>query len=85
MAAVADWRSREDFSPKERLALEYAERMTFTDQDVTDAFFGRLREAFSEPALVQLTACVSMENFRSKFNNSFRIESNGLCPLPAPE
>lgn len=85
MAGAADWRKQGEFSPRERLALEYAERMTYTDQEVTDEFFDRLKEEFSEPALVQLTACISMENFRSKFNVSFRVESNALCPLPAAD
>ncbi len=83
--AIADWREREDFAPRERLALEYAERMTYTDQDVSDEFFERLKKEFDEPALVQLTATICMENFRSKFNVSFRIQSNGLCPLPVKD
>jgi len=82
MAAVAEWRTSDVFAPKEKLALEYAERMTDSAQDVTDEFYRRLEEAFDEPALVQLTAGIAMENFRSKFNVSFRVESNGLCPLP---
>ena len=85
MLALADWRTRDEFSPREGLALEYAERMTYSDQDVTDGFFDRLREEFSEAAIVQLTACICMENFRSKFNTSFRVEANGLCPLPAAD
>ena len=81
MAAVDEWRTREDFTAKERLALEYAERMTYSDQDVTDEFFEQLRGEFSEPALVQLTACIALENFRSKFNVSFRVEANGCCAM----
>jgi alkylhydroperoxidase family enzyme len=83
--AIEDWRDREEFSPRERLALEYAERVTYTDQDVTDEFFEQLKKEFDESALVQMTASICMENFRSKFNVSFRIESNGLCPLPVKD
>ena len=55
----------------------------FDDNDRVRRNFAA-EEAFDEPALVQLTAGIAMENFRSKFNVSFRVESNGLCPLPLP-
>jgi hypothetical protein len=46
----------------ERLALEYAERITYTDQKVDDdAFFARLKQHFTEAQIVELTAAVALE------------------------
>lgn len=71
------------FSPRERLALELAERMTHTNKRVTEKFFNRLKKHFTDEELVELAAVIAMENFRSKFNPVFAVESHGLCPLPA--
>jgi alkylhydroperoxidase family enzyme len=69
------------FSPMERDALEYAERMTITGEKVTDELWARLRGHFSEAQLVELTAAVALENFRSKFNVPLGIEAQGFCVL----
>ena len=82
LADILDWRDSPRFSPDERLALEYAERITATDQSVDEAFFARLRGAFSEAQVVELTAAIAMENFRSKFNPPLGIEAQGFCMVP---
>ena len=69
------------FSERERVALEYAEAITVTGQKVTDTLFERLRRSFSESEIVELTAAVALENFRSKFNVALGIESQGFCPI----
>ena len=79
---VNDWRKSDAFDRRERLALELSERMTYTRRQVTDAFFARLRAAFSEGELVELAAAIALENFRSKFNPVFAVESAGSCDLP---
>lgn len=74
--------SSDAFSAREQLALEYAERITMSDQDVDEAFFSKLQNEFCEPAqIVALTAIVAFENFRSKFNHALLVESNGVCPV----
>ncbi len=83
LAAVANWRDSGLFSEAERLALEYAERITYTDRTVDDAFFARLRQHYSEAQLVELTAAVALENFRSKFNPTLGVEAQGFCLLPS--
>ncbi|MCW5745602.1 MAG: carboxymuconolactone decarboxylase family protein [Alphaproteobacteria bacterium] len=82
MAAVADWRTSDLFSPAERAALDYAERMTITGQRVDDALFDRLRALFDEAQIVELTAAVALENFRSKFNVPLQVEAQGFCIVP---
>lgn len=82
MRQVADWRSSTLFSDAERAALEYAERMTITGQRVDDALFERLKQHFDEPQLVELTAAIALENFRSKFNVPLQVDAQGFCIVP---
>ena len=81
---AANWRGSALFSEEERLALEYAERITITSERVDDALFARLKARFSEAQIVELTAAVALENFRSKFNPSLGVEGQGFCLLPRP-
>jgi alkylhydroperoxidase family enzyme len=78
---VPTWRESSLFSPVERDALEYAERVTITGEKVTEELFARLRGHFSEAQMVELTAVVALENFRSKFNPPLGIEAQGFCVL----
>jgi alkylhydroperoxidase family enzyme len=82
LQAAANWRDSALFSAEERLALDYAECITITGRRVDDALFARLRARFSEAQLVELTAAVALENFRSKFNPPLGIEAQGFCLLP---
>ena len=79
---VATWRESALFSAMERDALEYAERITVTGDQVSDELFARLRSHFTEAQIVELTAAVALENFRSKFNVPLGVEAQGFCALP---
>ena len=78
---VPTWRTSELFSAMEKDALEYAEKMTITGEKVTDELWGRLRGHFTEAQLVELTAAVAVENFRSKFNVPLGVEAQGFCMI----
>jgi alkylhydroperoxidase family enzyme len=81
---VADFRRSPLFTAAEHVALELAEAMTATPPAVDDALFVRLQAHYDEAQLVELAAIVAQENFRSRFNTTFRVESQGFyCPLPA--
>jgi alkylhydroperoxidase family enzyme len=82
LAEVATWRDSRLFSEPEKVALEYAERMTITGQNVDDALFARLKQHYSEAQIVELTAAIALENFRSKFNPALGIEAQGFCLIP---
>ena len=69
IAGVANAASSELFSEGERAAIE---------------FFARVRSHFSEAQVVELTAAVALENFRSKFNVALGIEAQGFCVLKSP-
>ena len=81
-AALGDYKNNPLFSQREQLALEMAERMTYTNKRVTDKFFARLKRHFTDEELVELAAVIALENFRSKFNPVFGIEANNFCPVP---
>ncbi len=82
LAEVASWRTSSLFSAMERVALEYAERITYTDQKVDDAFFAEVKKHFSDAQIVELTAAIALENFRSKFNPTLGVEAQGFCMVP---
>ena len=82
LAEVTSWRDSKLFSAAERLALEYAERITYTDQKVDEALVDRLKKHYSDGQIVEMTAAIAMENFRSKFNPPLGIEAQGFCVVP---
>lgn len=82
LAELANWRGSVLFSGEEQAALDYAERMTITGERVDDALFARLQQHFSDAQIVELTAVIALENFRSKFNPALGIEAQGYCLLP---
>ena len=82
LAEVTTWRDSALFSEAERLALEYAERITYTDRRVDDALVDQLKRHYTEAQIVELTAAIAMENFRSKFNPALGIEAQGFCRVP---
>ena len=72
------------FDDRERVALEYAETVTRTGERVSDRLFERMRGHFTEAQIVELTAAVALENFRSKFNTALGIEAQGFCAVRPP-
>jgi alkylhydroperoxidase family enzyme len=82
LAEVTTWRDSTLFSEAERLALEYAERITYTDRKVDDALVADLKSHYSDAQIVELTAAIAMENFRSKFNPALGVEAQGFCMVP---
>ena len=78
---VPTWRVSGLFSQMEKDALEYAEKMTITGEKVTDDLWGRLRGHFTDAQLVELTAAIAVENFRSKFNVPLGVEAQGFCVI----
>lgn len=48
------------YTPRQRLAIEYAERFATEHASIDDAFFGRLRAVFSDEEILDLTLCVAV-------------------------
>jgi alkylhydroperoxidase family enzyme len=51
---LKDWQVQAVFSERERLALEFADRMALDHKSIDDDFFKRLRGEFSDPEIVEL-------------------------------
>ena len=84
---LACFESSRHFSTQEKLVLELATALTRTPTDVSDELFARLRDAFSERQLVELSSAVAWEHYRARFNRTFAIDAEGFsqgqfCPLP---
>lgn len=76
-----------NFTEDEKLVLQLAVALTRTPSEVSDDLFTSLRARFSERELVELTAAISWENYRARFNRTFAVESEGFsnsqfCPMP---
>lgn len=80
--ALAEWRGSGLFDEKEKLALEYAEAMTFSDRTVSDDLMRRLKMAYDEDSLVELTGLIAFQNLSSKFNSALDAPSQGFCRRP---
>ena len=72
------------FDAAQQAALEYAERITRTDDDVDDLLFARLRTHFTDAQVVELTCTVAFENFLSKFHHALLVDGQGFC-TPRPQ
>ena len=78
--AIHDYPTSDLFSARERLALMYADRVTLSGEDVDQELFDSIKAEFGSPAaIVELTAIVAFENYRSKLNHALLVESNGVC------
>jgi alkylhydroperoxidase family enzyme len=85
---LPNYRINELFSETEKLVLEFADAMTQTPVEVSDALFAKLRERFTEVQMVELTATLAWENYRARFDHAFGVEAEGFtkggyCALPA--
>ena len=54
---VSDWRASESLSEREKLAAEFAERFAVDHQGMDDDLWKRLRTAFADDEIADLTMC----------------------------
>jgi AhpD family alkylhydroperoxidase len=79
---LADWQERDVYSDRERLALEYAEAVTYSDQQVTEELMQRLKLIFDDDTIVELTGLIAFQNLSSKFNSALDVPAQGFCARP---
>jgi alkylhydroperoxidase family enzyme len=87
MEALGEYATSPLFSETEKLVLEYADGMTQTPVEVSDALFAKLRKKFTDVQLVELTATLAWENYRARFDHAFGVEAEGFakgsyCAMP---
>jgi alkylhydroperoxidase family enzyme len=82
---VPRWRTSGVYDDKERTVLEFAQVATATPTAIPDELVDRLHRHLSEAEIVELAGWVALENFRSRFNASLGLKSQGFsdrCALP---
>jgi alkylhydroperoxidase family enzyme len=82
LQAIERYADHPGFTERERAAIAYAEMITISPNDVSDAQFADLRRHFTERETVELTAQAAFENFRARFNRTLRIEADGFAAGP---
>ncbi len=85
--ALHDYGTPASFSDLERRVLDFAVAMTATPDMMTDETFDAVREHLTDEQMVELTAAVAWENYRSRFNHAMGMKSHGFsegnaCALP---
>ena len=83
LACLENFESSPLFCDRETAALAYAEAVTYSDRQPEARHFDRLREHFSEDAIIELTGLIAFQNMSSKFNTSLGVPPQGFCALPA--
>lgn len=87
LRAVPAWREHRGlFSELELVVMEYAEAMCETEPTVSDELAAKLLDLLGEPAFVELTVMVGVENLRSRVNSALGLRSQGFadqCAIPA--
>ena len=76
------WRDCDLFDEHELAALEYAEAMTYSDQQVSPALIGRLKTLFGDDGVVELTGLIAFQKLSSKFNAALDVPAQGFCQIP---
>jgi alkylhydroperoxidase family enzyme len=66
------------FNDTERIVIELADAMIDTPANVSDDLYARLRNHFSEEQLMQLGGQIAFENYRTRWNRIFEVESDNL-------
>lgn len=57
---VADWRASDALTEREKLAAEFAQRFALDHLAMDDAFWARLRAAYADDEVADLTMCCGM-------------------------
>jgi len=71
---LANFRDRSDFTPREKAALELAERETRDPHTVDDDLWAELRNHFDEGEVIELAAAIGLFNYFNRFNDVLKME-----------
>jgi uncharacterized peroxidase-related enzyme len=74
LAHLADWPSREDFTPAEKAALRLAETVTRDANSVSDEQFAELLGFYNEGEIIELLCAIGLFNYFNRFNNALKME-----------
>ena len=69
------------FSPREALALSYAEKLAVDHHSIDDTFFDNLRTAFTEPEILELGMMIGQYIGFGRLLKVLDLEPK-FCPAP---
>ena len=75
------WDAIASFSPRERVALRYAESLSMTPPDFSQELRDEIRLHFSEREIVILAATVAQVNYWARLLRALAVPSAGFCEL----
>lgn len=67
------------FDEREKTALSYADSMTYSDRRSDATLISKLRQHYSDDAIIELTALIAYQNMSSKFNAALGVSAQGFC------
>ena len=59
-AHVAEYREQGEYTEREKLAIEYAERFALDHTHIDDTFVARIRDHFGDDEILDLSLCVAV-------------------------
>jgi alkylhydroperoxidase family enzyme len=86
LLALPRYQTSDQFTAREKAALDYTVAVMRTPVEMTDAVFARMQEHFSDTQIVEITALLTLVNV-DRFNAAFGIGSAGfsegmVCAVP---
>ncbi|MBI4937267.1 MAG: carboxymuconolactone decarboxylase family protein [Nitrosomonadales bacterium] len=84
LEALPEFESSALFDARTKAALAYAAAITHTGRKVDAGLMTRLKNHFSDDAIIELTALVAFQNLSSKFNAALDVAPQGFCNIPPP-
>ncbi|MFI1917203.1 carboxymuconolactone decarboxylase family protein [Nocardia sp. NPDC020380] len=78
---VTDWRTTPNFTPRTRLAAEYAERYALDHHTLTPEFFDRMKTHYTQPEIVELSMCLGSWLAFGRLNRVLGLDT--VCVLPS--
>jgi alkylhydroperoxidase family enzyme len=79
LAEVLTFHESSRFSERERAALQFGERVTRDDLEVSEDCLAQVREHFTEAEIVELTFIIGYQTFASKFAKAWRLAPQGFA------
>ena len=81
-AEVANWKNSKVFSPREKLAIEYADRLGQAPQsmDEDEEFWANMHQHFSDEEIVDMTLSIGSWMALGRFAHVLHLD--GMCMMP---
>jgi alkylhydroperoxidase family enzyme len=83
-AHVASFHDDSRYSPREKMAIDYAERFVVAHTAIDDAFFEQLHEHFTDEEILDLTICIAAFVALGRTLNVLGIEDTSLTDVTYP-